>query len=210
MPKWAAGMIWFLLIATRPSSADEEQIIRFEANANRLSQDCSAVLAGMKANLGASPGATLVMLGPQVSDGRQKRLVAARQAVLDRQLAALGMTAEHREDGSVPFDGNYLLLALQRPAAKAVDLPPSQAPPPPQREWVAEAGRTLRGVLQDWASQAGWSLIWQSAYDYPLEASARLTGDFPAVATDLLKGFFEAEPPPTARLFHGNNVLIIQ
>ena len=198
------AMLLALWLVAFAAAGEEEQIICFDANANRLSQDYSGALSELKARLGAAPGGRLVMLAPRAADPRWKRLIIARRTVLDQVLAAQGMAAEHEEDGAVPFEGNYLLLSLRRQSSAAA------APPAEQPAWTAETGRTLRAVLQDWAAQAGWSLVWQSAYDYPLEASARLGGDFPSAAVTLLKGFSEAQPPPTARLFRGNNVLIIQ
>ena len=63
--------------------------------------------------------------------------------------------------------------------------------------------------MQAWADKAGWTLVWQSSFDYPLMASARLGGEFPQAVTALLQGFSEAVPPPAARLFNANQVVII-
>ena len=40
-------------------------------------------------------------------------------------------------------------------------------------EWIVEAGahKTLRGVLESWARQAGWTLVWNSARDYAVGSS---------------------------------------
>ena len=40
-------------------------------------------------------------------------------------------------------------------------------------EWMVEAGahKTLRGVLESWARQAGWTLVWNSARDYAVGSS---------------------------------------
>ena len=41
-------------------------------------------------------------------------------------------------------------------------------------EWIVEAGthKTLRGVLENWTRQAGWTLVWNSARDYAVGSSS--------------------------------------
>jgi hypothetical protein len=52
--------------------------------------------------------------------------------------------------------------------------------------------------------------LWRANVDYPLDASATLSGDFPTASTALLGGFFEAVPAPTVRIFRANQVMIVQ
>ena len=48
--------------------------------------------------------------------------------------------------------------------------------------------RTLRGVLEDWAARAGWTLVWNAGRDYGLGAAASFGGSFLEAADLLLSG----------------------
>ena len=48
--------------------------------------------------------------------------------------------------------------------------------------------RTLRGVLEDWAARAGWTLVWKAREDYGLGAAAVFEGGFLEAADALLSG----------------------
>ena len=62
--------------------------------------------------------------------------------------------------------------------------------------WIVEAGahKTLRGVLESWARQAGWTLVWNSARDYAVGSSpeqadnAVFRGGFLEAVDQLLAG----------------------
>lgn len=112
-------------------------------------------------------------------------------------------------------------------AAAPVSLLPggdSQAPPPAtapdnasaasavavEELWSAPAGRLLRQVLQDWGERAGWTVVWQSDHDYPVDAAATFSGDFTHAATELFEGFASAAPVPVAHFYKGNQVLLVQ
>jgi hypothetical protein len=205
MPARVMLVLAIALIPALAAPAQDRAALRFQPNANRLLPGFEGILAQVRSALAAAPDTVLVMLAPHPADAAHRRLVAARQSELDRQLARLGLSAEHQADPQMEADGNELALLLRRPAA-APELAP--APPDPPL-WVAEAGRTLRETLQDWAAKAGWTLVWQSSFDYPLMAPARLDGDFAAAVAALLRGFSEATPPPAARIFRANNVVII-
>ena len=56
--------------------------------------------------------------------------------------------------------------------------------------WAVDPARhrTLRGVLEDWAARAGWTLVWQAREDYGLGAAAVFGGGFLEAADILLSG----------------------
>lgn len=84
-----------------------------------------------------------------------------------------------------------------------------EPPPPPLPSWPVEAGLSLRGVLEDWTEKAGWGLIWESEYEYPLEASATFQGEFVVAASELIASMRHARPTVTAKFYQGNRVLVI-
>lgn len=87
------------------------------------------------------------------------------------------------------------------------------------KEWVVTAGLTLEEVLTDWAEEAGWSLVWDSEYDYPIEADAVFYGPFVAhdakggalsgAAVDLVRSMSKAPPRANADFYLKNRVVVI-
>ncbi|MCL2331827.1 MAG: toxin co-regulated pilus biosynthesis Q family protein [Proteobacteria bacterium] len=90
-----------------------------------------------------------------------------------------------------------------------------EAPVPPAgvqdqvRSWVVASGQTLRSVLQDWSNKEGWDLIWGTAREYPIEASAVFKGRFVDVSSALVRNFSRATPIPYAKFYKGNRVLVV-
>ena len=89
------------------------------------------------------------------------------------------------------------------------DAPPSDGLPEQVRSWVVASGQMLRGVLQDWCDKEGWDLVWGTAREYPIEASAVFKGRFVDVASALVRNFGRATPIPYAKFYKGNRVLVI-
>jgi hypothetical protein len=77
------------------------------------------------------------------------------------------------------------------------------------RSWVVANGQTLREVLQNWCDKEGWDLVWSTAREYPIEASAVFKGRFVDVASALVRNFGRATPVPYAKFYKGNRVLLI-
>ncbi len=77
------------------------------------------------------------------------------------------------------------------------------------RSWVVANGQTLRQVLQSWCDKEGWDLVWTTAREYPIEASAVFKGRFVDVASALVRNFGRATPIPYAKFYKGNRVLVV-
>ncbi len=80
--------------------------------------------------------------------------------------------------------------------------------------WEARPGQTLRQILQDWCGRVGVELNWAAEYDYPVMATASVTGTFEEAVRTLLSGFDAAQPTPRARLHYnpaaGQSILIVE
>lgn len=76
--------------------------------------------------------------------------------------------------------------------------------------WVAVVGQSLRTVLKDWSARAGWTVVWQSDREYPVDAAATFSGDFTKAAGQLFEGFATAIPAPAAHFYKGNHVLLVE
>jgi type IV pili sensor histidine kinase/response regulator len=86
--------------------------------------------------------------------------------------------------------------------------PPAGAPDQ-VRSWVVASGQTLRQVLQDWCDREGWDLVWATSREYPVQASAVFKGRFLDVASALVRNFSRANPPPHAKFYKGNRVVVV-
>lgn len=78
------------------------------------------------------------------------------------------------------------------------------------QNWVAKEGLTLREVLEEWSEETGWEILWQTDREYPLRASAIFRGRFKDVTSALIKSFSKAFPPPYAKFYLGNKVLVVK
>lgn len=72
-----------------------------------------------------------------------------------------------------------------------------------------DQGQMLHPVLADWAKAAGWELVWDSEFDYRIEAAATFNGDFVDAVTALASAMADARPTITAEFYKGNRVLVI-
>ncbi|MBN1783535.1 MAG: toxin co-regulated pilus biosynthesis Q family protein [Alphaproteobacteria bacterium] len=78
------------------------------------------------------------------------------------------------------------------------------------RKWIAKEGQTLKEVLKDWALHEGWEVVWNTHRSYPLRAGAVFNGRFTDVSSALIRTFGRAAPPPYAKFYYGNKVLVLR
>ena len=76
--------------------------------------------------------------------------------------------------------------------------------------WEVFSGTTLETVLMEWGDRAGWTVVWQSDYSYPISAAAEFKGSFVDVSAKLIRTMSKATPPVRGRYFKGNNVLVVE
>ena len=71
-----------------------------------------------------------------------------------------------------------------------------------------EEHRTLRGVLESWGADAGWTVVWKAARDYGLGAGATFRGGFLEAADLLLSGPLTRRALD-ARAYEANRHLVV-
>ena len=146
-------------IATRDVVFEQNDAVSFPVAVRRLSslssisitiEERPARIAGGMAILSDAPPIRLVWRG-------------ALAGLLDRLAALSGYDWTWRE-GTVVFY-RYWDIEQRAVAAGSADRVDEVAP---DDSWIVEAGahKTLRGVLESWARQAGWTLVWNSTRDY--------------------------------------------
>ena len=80
----------------------------------------------------------------------------------------------------------------------------------PVEDWLAEEGKSLKGILTEWCDRSGWRLVWNSNRNYTLTAGAMFRGRFADVSSALVRAFARARPAPIATFYKGNRVLVIE
>lgn len=69
--------------------------------------------------------------------------------------------------------------------------------------------RTVKGAFERWASAAGWQLVWDIGYDYPIGAAAAFSVSFEEAVEMVTKALQGSQFPPKAIFYRGNRVLRI-
>ena len=184
-------------IATRDLVFEQREAVSFPVAVRRLSS-LSGIATAIEERPARIAGGTAIL-----SDPPPIRLVwrGALAGLLDRLAVLSGYDWSWRE-GTVVF---YRYWDIEQRAA-AAGLPPASVPAGRDgqsdeaaagTEWMVEAGahKTLRGVLESWARQAGWTLVWNSARDYVVGSSPeQVPGSSPGQALRAVfhGGFLEA------------------
>ena len=156
-------------IATRDVVFEQNDAVSFPVAVRRLSS-----LSGISITIEERP-ARIAGGMAILSDAPPIRLVwrGALAGLLDRLAALSGYDWTWRE-GTVVFY-RYWDIEQRAAAAGSADRVDEVAP---DDSWIVEAGahKTLRGVLESWARQAGWTLVWNAARDYAVGSSSEQAG----------------------------------
>ena len=92
----------------------------------------------------------------------------------------------------------------QDPVQETVFVTPE---PLTQPTWEIVQGRMLRDQLGDWATQAGFSLVWNARNDYELQSSATFRGDFVAAIREFFAALASNGLALRVTIYQGNNVM---
>jgi hypothetical protein len=75
--------------------------------------------------------------------------------------------------------------------------------------YSVRAGDDLRNVLSNWTRAAGWTLVWNSSYDFQIAGNASFQRNFVDAAGELLTAMQEARPSPVGDIYRANCVIVI-
>ncbi len=95
------------------------------------------------------------------------------------------------------------------PSAEPPAWPSATPPAAPAEYWQIGPG-SLRLQLGSWAQRKGTALVWKPDTDLDLETGACFEGNFEEAIKTLFEGLKATGSPYTARLYKGNNVLIVE
>ena len=115
-------------------------------------------------------------------------------------------------DGAAIVFHRYWDVAQRAPseAARGDDGASGSAGTETPERWAVDPAMhlTLRGVLEDWAARAGWTLVWNAGRDYGLGAAAAFRGNF-LEAADLLLSGPATRQALDARAYPANRHLVV-
>ena len=77
-----------------------------------------------------------------------------------------------------------------------------------EKPWELEPGG-LKSQLEQWSERAGYSLIWDSQYDYRLDAGSVFYGDFKKAVQEVIMALYRSGARIKADIYTRNNVLYI-
>ncbi|MCC9290089.1 toxin co-regulated pilus biosynthesis Q family protein [Pseudomonas aeruginosa] len=112
--------------------------------------------------------------------------------VLDILATEQGLSAEVDWYRREIFIGEQRPLYAPATASAAAKVPP---PPPPKPQWVAKPASTLKTSVQELGKKAGWYVVWNADYDYPIKASLTYEGSLLDAITTLFRSYEKAEKP---------------
>ena len=159
-----------------------------------------AAVASAQPASGTSTPAVMKAVSNPVSAPIQPTAASAVQvaAVAPQPIAIAAAPMQKNSTDVVPV----VLAAL--PGSVPIAAP---APPPIWRMDVAD--KSIRSVLERWAKQAGWQLVWEVPVDFGVDASATLHGTFEEALQSVIDALAGSSTPIQAVLYRGNKVLRI-
>ena len=75
--------------------------------------------------------------------------------------------------------------------------------------WSVRTGDDLETVLKQWASRAGWNIVWKSDNAYHLAGSTTFTGSFLEALDHLMTAMQDARPAPIANIYTQNQTIVV-
>lgn len=189
--------------------------------------DWKASLSGAlsKKGLKAAYGSSTVLI--EAAPKRASRPYAAATSVPSRQSSTKAAPAKSSKPAmrtaAVGGSGGFTMVPYEEPALQK----PGSSGSVDKDGWseytgdaVLEPGLyegyyhvvsnyTLRTTLQEWSDDAEWTLVWDSGYDYMIDANASFSGDFVAATTALADAMSDARPRITINFYKGNRVLVV-
>ena len=162
-------------VAARELAFEQREAVPFPAAVRRLSS-LSGIAVAIEERPSRIAGGTAIL-----ADAPPVRLAwrGALAGLLDRLAALSGYDWTWRDETVVFY--RYWDIE-QRPPSAGLQLPSGLGlqthEAAAEGVWIVDAGahKTLRGVLESWARQAGWTLVWHSTRDYAVEPGPEQAG----------------------------------
>jgi hypothetical protein len=170
----------------------------------KMSSRLIAPAAGASAAVPATPRAAAPAAAPSTAN------VAAAAATVPAAAVPAQGSAEPAKTVAPPAgaSGAQAVLA-QAPVAPVTPTAPAAA----QRSatWdVRVADVAISRTLKRWGEQAGYQVVWSSPKDFPVAATASITGDFHEALKTIIESLAQTDSPVMAVYYLNNVVQIVR
>lgn len=154
---------------------------------------------------GPKPNPNVVMLTPAASAPVSAGpTAAARKGLVTAPPAAPVPRTTPAATSSSPVAPVAAVSAVAAAAATPVPAVKASALP----KWsLNENDKTLKVALERWSQAAGWRLLWELGVDYRIGAAATVDGNFEDAVATVMRNLDQAEVPPKAIFYRGNQVV---
>lgn len=112
----------------------------------------------------------------------------------------------HYAPPNPPTPAPMVAEAVSEPAA-VIETVSVTAEPVALPVWEVERGRMLREQMENWAAQAGYTLIWSAQNDYEMQSSATFSGVFIEAVKNLFAALASNGVALRVTIYQGNNVM---
>lgn len=75
--------------------------------------------------------------------------------------------------------------------------------------WKAESGDSLQALITKWGNRAGYKVVWDVPFDYPIDASFEIKGDFSHATTELFNAFISSDRPMKVDIYKQQKLIHI-
>lgn len=158
----------------------------------------------------SAPGSIPVALeGKKAPEGTKMRL-AHENLMVDDGGQTVAASVPPVSPGEYGYGMSLLSQKTEKKERLSLKSETKEYVPNVSRKWIAKQGQTLKDVLKGWALNEGWEVVWNTHRSYPLRAGAVFNGRFTDVASALIRTFGRAAPPPYAKFYYGNKVLVLR
>ncbi|EAV3919150.1 toxin co-regulated pilus biosynthesis Q family protein [Salmonella enterica] len=77
-------------------------------------------------------------------------------------------------------------------------------------QWASQGGDSLKNTVYRWSQLAGYKVVWDAPYDFPIMANVILSGSYESALTELFNAYAESERPLKVDIFHSQKLVHIE
>lgn len=149
------------------------------------------------------PSPAVALTAPAAASAIPPLAVASARKKKEKATEAVPAVPQAQVDGVVRLQP----VGLRAGATPELVVMKARPPVPANRWELSERDKTLKGVVERWAQDAGWRAFWELDVDYPIAATASIDGSFEEAVSTVVRSMDHADVPLKAIFYRGNQVL---
>lgn len=80
----------------------------------------------------------------------------------------------------------------------------------PNTQWSTQSGESLQSTVYQWSRRAGYEVVWDAPYDFPVMASIVLSGSYESALAKLFNAYAASERPLKVDVFRSQKVVHVE